>query len=465
MAKTDEYDVIVVGAGPGGYVAAIRAAQLGLATCVIERDRPGGVCVNWGCIPTKNIIHQARLFSSRTELARMGVAVDTGGFDYGRVHEQSRSVADTLAAGVEYLLKKNKVTLVRGTARIAARNKVVVEDGTEIVGKNLLIATGSRPSQVPGIEFDEKQVLSSNGVLSLKKLPKSLIILGAGAIGCEFAYIMNAFGADVHLVEMEEHILPLEDPEIVAVLHESFVESGISVMTGSRAVSLEKSGQKVTVTLEEKGGRLTEVDAEKVLCVFGRTPNTDGIGLENIGLGTDSMGYIAVGDHYQTRIEGVFAIGDVVATPMLAHVAFKEGEIAVEYMAGRNPEPRIDLGAIPSAVFCEPQIASFGLKEDQALERGLRYETAAFPYRGLGKAVAIGKAEGMAKVLYDAETQEIMGAHIVGQEATELIHEILLAKTAELLPENIARMMHAHPTMSELVMEQMRGVEGQPIHI
>jgi dihydrolipoamide dehydrogenase len=465
MAKTDEYDVIVVGAGPGGYVAAIRAAQLGLVACVIERDRPGGVCLNWGCIPTKNIIHQAKLFSSRTELARMGVGIDTEGFDYGRVHEQSRSVTDTLVAGVEYLLKKNKVTLIQGTAKIVARNKVVVENGAEIVGRNIVIATGSRPSQVPGIEFDEKQVLSSNGVLSLKKLPKSLIILGAGAIGCEFAYIMNAFGADVHLVEMEEHILPLEDPETVAVLHESFVESGISVMTGSRAVSLEKSGQKVTVTLEQKDGRLTQVDAEKVLCVFGRTPNTDDIGLENIGLETDSKGYITVGDYCQTQVEGVFAIGDVVPTPMLAHVASKEGEIAVEYMAGHNPEPRIDLDAVPSAIFCEPQLASFGLQEDQAAARGLPCETAVFPYRGVGKAVAIGKAEGMAKVLYDPETQEILGAHIVGQEATELVHEILLAKTAELLPENIAGMMHAHPTISELVMELMRGVGGQPIHI
>jgi len=458
------YDVIVIGAGPGGYVAAIRAAQLGLKACVVEKDKPGGICLNWGCIPTKNIIHQAEVFASQTDLEEMGLSIDTKKFNYGKVFEKSRNAVGTLIGGVEYLLKKNRVELIRGKATIVAKNKVALADGTEISGKNILIATGSKPMQIPGFEFDEKQVLSSTGILSLKKLPESLVILGGGAIGCEFAYIMNAFGVKVYLVEMMSHILPFEDEEIVAVLADSFEKTGVTVMTGTQAVSLKKTSKKVVVNLKEISGDEKQVEAQKVLCVFGRTPNTDDIGLENIGLKTEK-GYITVGDYGQTSVKGVFAIGDVVTTPLLAHVASKEGEIAVEYLAGHRPEAHIDLDVIPSAIYCQPQVASFGLREAQAKEKNIPYKKAVFPYRGVGKAVAIGKTDGLVKTLYDPVTGEILGAHMAGYDATELIHEILLAKTGELLPEDIARMIHAHPTLSEAVMEQMRAVGGQPIHI
>jgi len=455
---------MIIGAGPGGYVAGIRASQLGLKACVIEKEKAGGVCLNVGCIPTKNIIHQAEIFASRIDLEEMGLAIDTQNFNYKKVFNKSGKAVRTLVGGVEYILKKNKVTLIKGKATIVSKNKIALEDGTVITGECILIATGSCPMQIPGFETDEKQVLSSTGILSLKKLPESIVILGGGAIGCEFAYIMNAFGVKVHLVEMMDHLLPFEDEETVAVLEKSFKKNGISVMTGTRAVSLKKTSKKVVVTLKEADGSRKQVEAQKALCVFGRTPNTDDIGLEKIGLKTEK-GYIAVGDYYQTSIKGVFAIGDVVATPLLAHVASKEGEIAVEYMAGKHPEPSLDLMAIPSAIYCQPQVASFGLRESEAREKEVPFKKAVFPYRGVGKAVAIGKPEGLVKVLYDPETTEILGAHIVGYDATELIHEILLAKSGELLPEDVARMIHAHPTLSEAVMEMMRAVGGEPVHI
>ncbi len=464
MAEAIEYDVIIIGAGPGGYVAGIRAAQLGLRACIIEKDALGGVCLNWGCIPTKSLIYHAGVFHSRLELEKMGLSVDSGAFNYEYVHDQSRKAAGILAGGVEHLLKKNKIDLISGTAGIVSEKLVALEDGSEIKGKNIVIATGSHPLQLKGFEFDEKQVLSSNGILSLKELPASLVILGAGAIGCEFAYIMNTFGVKVCLVEMEKHILPFEDARSAAVLERSFRDNGIDVITGAAARSLEKTSEAAIVTLVTKDGSVKKVQAEKVLCVFGRTPNTGGIGLGNIGIETEK-GYIPVTDYYETRVPGVYAIGDVLRTPLLAHVASKEGEIVCEHIAGCTTDKRIDPNEIPSAVYCEPQVASFGLRESQAKERNIPFKKAMYPYRGVGKSVVVGKTEGMVKTLYDPETHKILGAHIVGYNATELIHEILLAKTAGLLPEHIARMIHAHPTVSEVVMEQMRGVSGQPIHM
>lgn len=464
MANADQYDVIIIGAGPGGYVAGIRAAQLGLRSCVIEKDKAGGVCLNWGCIPSKNLLHQAKVFVESDELSEMGVVVDKSKLDYAKVQGKSRKIADQLMKGVEYLLKKNKVELIKGTARIVEKAKVVLENGKEIAGRNILIATGSRPLEVPGFEFDETQVLSSNGILSLTKLPKSLVILGGGAIGCEFAYILNAFGTKVTLVEMADHLLPFEDEETVAVLEKSFKKSGIEVLTKTVALSLSKTPGKVSVALKKEGIQST-VEAEKVLCVFGRKPNTESLGLAEIGLRTEN-GFILVGPYYQSEVKGVFAIGDVVkTTPLLAHVASKEGEIAVEYMAGKETETIVDLNAIPSAIYCEPQLASFGLRETVAKAGNINYGKAVFPFRGLGKAVAIGKADGHVKVLYQKDTKEILGAHIVGENATELIHEILLAKSAELLPDDITGMVHAHPTLSEATIEVMRAIDNLAIHV
>lgn len=467
MNKT--YDVAVIGAGPGGYVAAIRAAQLGLSACVIEKDTPGGVCLNWGCIPSKSLIHHATEFAALKNMEALGVRVDRAGFKYGKVHEHSRTAAKTLAAGITSLLRKNKVEVIKATASIAGAGRIALKGNglsTDcVLAKNILIATGSRPMSIPGFELDEQSVLSSSGVLSLTELPRALVILGAGAIGCEFAYVMNAFGVKVTLVEMSEHILPAEDFEVAQVLDASLRKAGIDIRTKARAKSWRKvdGGVAVTIVTVDK---TEEIQAEKILAAFGRVPNTNGIGLELAGVKTDVRGYIVTDDYGQTSVPGIFAIGDVTTTPALAHVASREGEIAVEHIAGRAPaEARVNPDHVPSAVYCEPQIAGFGLREDRAVRDGIAFRKSVFPYRGAGKSVAIGKTEGLVKLLTDPDTGELLGAHIAGANATELIHELLLAKTSELLPEDLAHMIHAHPTLAEAIAEAARGVYDKPIHI
>ncbi len=463
MSNEKNYDLVILGAGPAGYVAGIRAAQLGLKACVIEKDRPGGVCLNIGCIPSKSLINQANIYRSISRLEYMGISVDTGNLDYGKVFEKSRKAADTLSRGVRYLLKKNKVDLLEGTGKLKDAHTVSV-DGTDIVGKNILLATGSRPKVIPGFEFDERLVLSSTGGLMMEELPKSMLILGAGAIGVEFAHILNSFGVDVTLIEMMDSILPLEDRETVKVLAKSFRKRGIKILTSTRAVSLEKKESSVILTIENSEGSKEKLKADKLLVVVGRSPNIEEIGLEEAGIEIEG-GFVKVGDYYETSLKGVFAVGDIVKTPLLAHVASKEGEIVVEHLAGLSTPAKVDTLKIPSAVYCEPQVASFGYTEEKLKGEGINYAKAAFPYRGAGKSVAIEEPDGFVKVLYDPEIKEILGAHIVGAEATELIHEVLLAETAELLPEDIATMIHAHPTLSEAVMEAMRAVEGWAIHI
>lgn len=458
----ENYDLVILGAGPGGYVAAIRAAQLGMSVCVIEKDKPGGVCLNWGCIPSKNLLHQAELFASLDELKKIGVTSDTSGLDYEKVWKNSRNASSRLVKGVQFLLKKNNVEVVEGEGKITGEKEITVGD-KKISGKNILIATGSSPKEIPGFAFDEEIVLSSTGALDLKEVPKRFVILGAGAIGVEFAHIMNAFGSEVTLVEMMDQILPNSDTEIAGELAKSFTKRGITVMTGTKASGMEKTGSKAKVTLENSDGT-TEIEADKILLVVGRGPNTDNIGLDAIGISPEK-GFIPVGDYYETSVSGVYAIGDVVNSPLLAHVASKEGEIAVEHMAGHETETKIDPNEIPMGVYTEPQVANFGITEEQAKEQGLNYGVASFPFRGVGKAVAVGKMDGMVKVVYDKEIHEILGAHIVGAEATELIHEILLAKKMELLPENVADTIHAHPTLSESVMEAMKEVTSGAIHI
>jgi len=465
MMKQDfDYDLLVLGGGPGGYVAAIRASRLGLKTAVIERDKLGGVCLNVGCIPSKSLIHQAKMFDSLGELESLGVTVDRKGLDYKKVYSKSRKAADTLSRGVSYLMKKNGIDVIQAEGMITGKNEISLSTGRKVTGRFIIIATGSRPKVIPGFEFDEKYVLSSTGALMLDKLPEKMLILGAGAIGVEFAYIMNSFGVEVVLVELMDRILPLEDEEISSLLARSFTKAGIKVMTGAKALSVSVEGDKARVELEDNKGTRSAVTVDKVLVAVGRTPNTDGIGLENIGIATEK-GYIPVGDYYRTSVEGIYAIGDVVNTPLLAHVASKEGEIAAEDIAGISTQKRIDPLSIPGAVYCEPQVASFGLSEWRAKKEGVPYEKASFPYRGAGKSVAVGQPDGFVKVLYDPRTKELLGAHIIGADATEIIHELLLIRAAELLPEDVASMVHAHPTISEVVMEVMRAVEGKAVHV
>ncbi len=459
-----QYDLVIIGAGPGGYVAAVRAAQLGLKTVVIEKDNPGGVCLNWGCIPSKNLIHQAEVFHSMREMEAVGVGVDRSNLDYGKVQANSRAVVKTLTGGVASLLKKNKVDYLKGSAKITGKGAVTIDGEQKVSAKNIMVATGSRPMIIPGFDIDEKRVLSSTGILAMNELPKSMIILGAGAIGCEFAYVMNSFGVEVTLVELVEHVLPTEDFEACAVLEKCLQRDGIKIMTSTRALSLKTGSKGVSVTVENTEGEQT-LKAEKALVVFGRVPNTESLGLQEMGVKLNERGYVQTGDYCQTTAAGIFAIGDITATPALAHVASKEGEIAVEFMAGHAPSSKIvDPDTVPSAIYCEPQVAGFGLREDQALKQGLAVKKSVFNYPGAGKSIAVGKPDGLVKILCDVKTDEILGAHIVGHNATELIHELLLAKHSELLPDDISAMIHAHPTLSEAVMESARGINGNPIH-
>ncbi len=456
------FDLIVIGAGPGGYVAAIRASQLGLKTAVIEKGNVGGVCLNIGCIPSKNLIESATKFASLKSMEAFGVRADISGFDYAAVHAHSRKVADTLSKGVLYLLDKNKVALIRDEAAVAGVNAVATKSGGTLEAKHILIATGSRPRLIPGMEFDGKQVLSSDDMLMSSALPKSLLIVGGGAIGCEFAYIMRSFGVAVTLVEMMPQLLPYEDEEVAKALATSFKKKGIAVCLASRASILSKDADSVTVEVESDQGAKKNYTVEKVLAVAGRVPNTEEIGLERLGIATEK-GFIPVNGHYQTAVPSVYAIGDVVSTPMLAHVASKEGEIAVEHMAGIGSAAGF-VKLTPNCVYCEPQVAGFGLTESQARERHENARALSFPFRAIGKAVAAGKSDGFVKLVVDGEGM-LLGAHIIGSDATEMIHELALAAANGVSVRAIAEMVHAHPTMSEAVMEAARGLDGRMIHM
>ena len=457
-------DLIVVGAGPGGYVAAIRAAQLGLKTILVERDKLGGVCLNIGCIPSKALIHQAEIVRQIPDLQAMGIAVDPSGLDYAKVFRKSRQAADKLSRGVQFLLDKNKVQIIKGEARLTGPQEITLQDNRVLRGANILLATGSRPRALPEFPFDEERVLSSTGALMLQQLPKRLLIIGSGAIGVEFSHIMNAFGVEVTLVEVLDRILPVEDKEVVDVLVAAFRKRGIRMLVATKVVEKRDDGTVFTITLEDAKGARTRLEVDKILVSVGRLPNTGDLGLEAVGIALDPGGFVNVEDWYQTSVPSVYAIGDIIRTPLLAHVASKEGEIAVAHMAGHKPIPRLQQNRIPGATYCEPQLASFGPTEDKLKEAGAPYAKATFPYRGSGKAVAIEQAEGLVKVLYDPDTKEILAGHICGANATELIHEVLLAAQAELLPEDIATLVHAHPTLSEAVMESMRAAEGWAIH-
>ncbi|MFY9505482.1 MAG: dihydrolipoyl dehydrogenase [Caldicoprobacterales bacterium] len=458
-----DYDLLVLGGGPAGYVAAIRASQLGLRVGLVEKNRLGGVCLNVGCIPSKSLISQASIFRSIPDLEGFGLKVDKQGFDYRQVFKKSRKAADILSKGISYLMKKNNIRVFEAEGVLSIANELLLSSGERVTGKNIIIATGSSPRQVAAFPFDGQYVLSSTDALMLEKLPESMLILGAGAIGVEFAYIMNAFGVKVHLLELQDRILPLEDEDISSQLARSLKRSGIKLLTGARALSLEKNEGKLLVEIEDKKGRELSLTVDKLLVAVGREPNTKDIGLESLDIKTEK-GYIVTGDYYETSHPGIYAVGDVVNSPLLAHVASKEGEIVAEHIAGKKPAKRINALEIPSAVYCEPQLASFGYSEWRARAEAIPYEKVSFPYRGNGKAVAIEKPDGFVKILFDPETKEIIGGHCIGVDATELIHQILLAKRGALSPTIVADMVHAHPTISETIMEGMKAIEGRAIH-
>jgi dihydrolipoamide dehydrogenase len=465
---TPQYDLIVIGAGPGGYVAAIRGAQLGLTVAIIEKDKNlGGTCLLRGCIPTKAMLESAAIYDQTKHAANFGVIASDVRLDFEGVRKFKHKVVLKSAKGVEYLMNKNKVTVVKGAGRIAGPHAVAVtgESGTQtLTGKFILIATGSVPRDVPIFPADGERIINSDHALDLKELPKSVAVLGAGAVGVEFSSIFARFGVEVTLLEMLPRVLPIEDEAISAELERALRAQKIAVKVGAKCEKAEVKDGGVEITFLDAAEKRSTLTVEKFLVAVGRRPISADIGLETTAAKTDKGGYIEVNTVMQTAEPSVYAIGDVVNTPWLAHVASAEGILAVEHMAGLAVHP-INYDHVPSCTYCEPEVASVGLTEAKAKQRGYEVKVGSFPFAASGKARILGHTEGLVKIVSDAKYDEVLGVHIVGPRATELIAEACVALRGELTTEELMHTIHAHPTLSESVMEAAHGVTGHPIHI
>jgi len=458
----NQYDVVVVGTGPGGYVSAIRAAQLGLSVATVEDDRPGGVCLNWGCIPTKALLRNAEIVQLFEKAETFGITVQGMKADYAAAVQRSRSVADRMAKGVEFLFRKNKITLFPGTGSLKGKNVVEVrgKDGptTLEAGRAVILATGSEPKSLSGVAIDEKTVISSNGAVRNETKPKSIVVIGAGAVGVEFADVYRSYGVEVTLLEALPRIVPIEDEEVSTQLTRSLSRRGITIKTGVKVSSVKPLAGGVVV--ETDGGRF---EAQQVLMAVGRAARTKGVGLEALGVAME-RGFVKVSPTMETSVKGVYAIGDMAGVPLLAHKAMAEGVVAAEAIAGKSPRP-VDYGNVPSCTYCRPQVASIGLTEAKAKEGGREVAIGKFPFTANGKAVALGETEGFVKVLADKKTGEILGVHIIGPEATEIIHEFAVGRTLEATVDEIMHTIHAHPTLSEAALEATLAALGHAIHI
>ncbi|RMH72475.1 MAG: dihydrolipoyl dehydrogenase [Gemmatimonadetes bacterium] len=469
MSTPQTFDVVVVGGGPGGYVAAIRAAQLGFKTAVIEKAEMGGICLNWGCIPTKALLKNAEIYEIiNHRRAEFGLKIDQVEVDFGKVIKRSRNVANRLSKGISFLMKKNKITVIAGTAAFSGKNQLSVTNGkdnetVQVTAKHIIIATGARPKTIPGVEINGKTIITSREAMTLPEIPKSMIVLGAGAIGIEFAYMYHCFGTKITVVEMMPHILPVEDEEISRTLEKIYKKKKMNILTETRVESCHATADGVEVTVTDKKGKTQTLTSDMALMAIGVTGNVENIGLDEIGVHYE-RGAIAVDEYYRTNVEGIYAIGDVIGAPWLAHVASHEGLICVEHIAGLNPHP-LDYGSIPGCTYCQPQVASIGLTEAKAKAAGYDVKIGKFPFTASGKALAIGESEGFVKVIYDAKYGELLGAHIIGAEATEMIAEMGLAKSLEATENEILHTIHAHPTLSEAIMEATGDALGQAIHI
>ena len=458
---THKFDVAVVGTGPGGYVAAIRCAQLGLSVATVEDDRPGGVCLNWGCIPTKALLRNAEVVTLLGRAAEFGIRLSGFEANYAEAVQRSRKVADRMAKGVEFLFRKNKITLFPGRGTLTAKNVVEVKGATAaetIEARALILATGSEPKSLPGVAIDEKTVISSNGAVRNERAPKSIAIIGAGAVGVEFADVFAAYGVQVTLVEALPRIVPVEDEEVSKELTRAFTRRGIAIKTGVKVAAVKPGSAGVVVDLEGE-----KLEVEQVLMAVGRTARIAGLGLEGIGVQLE-RGFVKVSPHMETSVKGLYAIGDMAGAPLLAHKAMAEGVVAAEAIAGKSPRP-VDYGNVPSCTYCRPQIASIGVTEARARENGREVAVGKFPFTASGKAVALGETEGFIKVIADKATGELLGVHIVGAEATEIIHEFAVGRTLEATLEEIIHTIHAHPTLSEAALEATLAALGQAIHI
>jgi len=464
-----QFDVLVIGGGPGGYVAAIRAAQLGLKTAVVEREALGGVCLNWGCIPSKALLRNAELLNIIHEQSKdFGFSFDGFSADFEKAYKRSRQVSQRLVKGVGFLMKKNNVEVITGAARLASPTSVVVEPGGQTVeAKHIILATGARNRTFPGMETDGERVLGYREAIVLEQSPKSLVVIGTGAIGVEFAYVHKAYGAKVTLVEMLPRILPLEDEEVSQELEKLYGKMGFDVRTNTRVERIERTDDGVRVHAQNAAGEAVTFDAEMALVAVGVQPNVEDLGLEAVGVKTGKGGFVEVDSFMRTNVPSIYAVGDVTGKLMLAHVASAMGMAAAEHIAGHETQGFSDDDYLfmPRAVYCQPQVASMGLSEKQAVERGYEISVGRFPFMPNGKALGLNEKNGWVKVVADKRYGEILGVHMIGPEVTELLPEFVLARNNELTAHEIARSVHAHPTLSEVLMEAAHAVNGQAIHI
>jgi len=456
-----KYDIIVLGSGPGGYVTAIRASQLGFKTAIIEKESLGGVCLNWGCIPTKALLKSAQVFNYLKHAEDYGLTLKGADKDFGKVIERSRNIADGMSKGVQFLMKKNKIDVINGFGKLKPGKKVDV-DGKEYTADHIIIATGARTRELPNLKQDGKKVIGYREAMTLKKQPKSMIVVGSGAIGVEFAHFYKAMGTDVTIVEFLPNLVPLEDEDVSKQFERSFKKAGIKVMTNSSVEKLDTSGKLVKATVKTQKGEET-LEAEIVLSAVGIAANLENIGLEEVGIVTDKN-KVMVNDWYQTNIPGYYAIGDIVPGPALAHVASAEGITCIEKIAGMNVEA-IDYGNIPGCTYATPEIASVGMTEKQAKEAGYELKVGKFPFSASGKASASGEKDGFVKVIFDAKYGEWLGCHMIGAGVTDMIAEAVLGRKLETTGHEVLKAIHPHPTMSEAVMEAVADAYGEVIHL
>lgn len=461
------YDIIVLGSGPGGYVTAIRASQLGLKTAIIERESLGGICLNWGCIPTKALLKSANVFEYLSHAADYGITVGNASADFGAMIKRSRDVANGMSAGIQFLMKKNKIDVIKGNGDVKPGKKVLVTDesgaSTEYsASKGVIIATGARSRELPNLPQDGEKIIGYRQAMTLPKQPKKLVVVGSGAIGVEFAYFYNAIGTEVTIVEYLPNIVPVEDEDVSKQLEKSFKKAGINVMTNASVESVDTKGTGCVVTVKTAKGE-EKIECDVVLSAVGIQANIENIGLEEVGIIVDK-GRILVNDYYQTNIPGYYAIGDVVPGPALAHVASAEGIICVEKLAGHHPEP-LNYGNIPGCTYCSPEVASVGMTEKAAKEAGYEIKIGKFPFSASGKASAAGAKDGFVKLIFDAKYGELLGGHLIGANVTEMVAELVAVRKLETTGEELIKTVHPHPTMSEAIMEAAAAAYGEVIHL
>jgi dihydrolipoamide dehydrogenase len=461
------FDLIVIGSGPGGYVAAIRASQLGLKVAVVEKSELGGICLNWGCIPTKALLKSAQVYNYMKHSIDYGIVLEGNATpDFAAIVKRSRGVAENMSKGIQFLFKKNKIEVIAGAGKVKSAKIVAVTDAagniTEYSANSIVIATGARSKELPNLKQDGKKIIGYREAMTLPKLPASIVVVGSGAIGSEFAYFYNSLGTKVTLIEVLPNIVPVEDEDVSKQLERSFKKAGMKVMTDAMVESVDTSGELCKIDVKTKKGNEI-IEAEIVLSAVGVATNIEGIGLEDVGITTEK-GKVIVDDFYKTNVDGYYAIGDIVHGPALAHVASHEGIICVEKIAGHNPEP-LDYGNIPGCTYTTPEIASVGMTEKQAIEAGYEIKVGKFPFTASGKATASGNKDGFVKVIFDAKYGEWLGAHLIGENVTELIAEVVVARKLETTGREIIDSIHPHPTMSEAIMEAVAAAYGEVIHI